>query len=104
MLPGFHVNSDKPRDEYLIPLKITFDNGVIEAVKVDYPKPEDIQVAGSTLSVFTGNFDIAARFKAGVQSQTGAATVTGKLHYQACNESMCFRPSTVEFSVPVQIQ
>src|SRR5207248_11062799 len=30
ILPGFHVNSDKPRDEFLIPLKLSWTNGPLE--------------------------------------------------------------------------
>ena len=44
VLPGFHVNSDKPKDEFLIPLKLTWNPGPLEAGAITYPKPEDIKV------------------------------------------------------------
>ena len=38
--PGFHVNSNTPGDEYLIPLKVTWKStGALEGGQVAYPKP-----------------------------------------------------------------
>src|SRR5689334_20261929 len=34
--PGFHVNSDKPKDEFLIPLKLTW-SGPLQVQKIIYP-------------------------------------------------------------------
>src|SRR4051794_17332138 len=37
---GYHVNSNKPSQEYLIPLKLTWTStGALEGGQVDYPKP-----------------------------------------------------------------
>lgn len=104
VLPGFHVNSDKPRDEFLIPLKLTWTGGPLEATAVSYPKPEEIKVGGQTLVVFTGSFVIRTDFKAPANASPGAIKVTGKLHYQACNSDMCFRPATLEIRLPVVVE
>ncbi len=104
VLPGFHVNSDKPKDEFLIPLKLTWTDGPLEPKSVSYPKPEEIRVGKDMLVVFTGNFGIKTEFKAPERSTPGNATVTGKLRYQACNNEMCFRPASIEVRVPVVIE
>lgn len=104
VLPGFHVNSDKPRDEFLIPLKLTWTGGPLEAKSINYPKPEEIKAAGLTLVVFTGSFAIQTDFKAPPNAAPGPATVTGKLRYQACNSDMCFRPATLDVHLPVIIE
>jgi hypothetical protein len=104
VLPGFHVNSDKPKDEFLIPLKLTWTEGPLESKAVSYPKPEEIQVGGQNLVVFTGSFPIETKFAASSNAAAGAATMTGKLHYQACNSQMCFRPGTIEVHVPVTVE
>src|ERR1039457_1142130 len=44
VLPGFHVNSDKPKDEFIIPLKLTWTPGLLDAKGVEYPKPEEVKV------------------------------------------------------------
>lgn len=104
VLPGFHVNSDRPKDEFLIPLKLTWTDGPLEAKSVNYPKPEEIRVGKDMLAVFTGNFEIHTQFKAPEHSTPGSTTVTGKLRYQACNNEMCFRPASLEVRVPVVIE
>jgi DsbC/DsbD-like thiol-disulfide interchange protein len=103
--PGFHVNSDKPSEEYLIPLSLTWGTtGALEAGKVIYPKPTMETVADKPLSVFTGKFDLVASFKVAANAPAGPGVAAGKLKYQACNSTTCFPPRTVEISVPYQIQ
>jgi DsbC/DsbD-like thiol-disulfide interchange protein len=104
ILPGLHVNSDKPRDEYLIPLKLTWTGGSLETKSVSYPEPEDIKVGNQELSVFTGSFGIQTEFKVPENASPGSTTITGKLRYQACNNEMCFRPSSAEVKLPVVIE
>ncbi|HXR75900.1 MAG TPA: protein-disulfide reductase DsbD domain-containing protein [Bryobacteraceae bacterium] len=101
---GFHVNSDKPRDEFLIPIKLTWTSGPLQTKQISYPKPEDVKVGDDTLSVFTGKFTIDTEFLAPPQAQAGIATMQGKLRYQACDSRSCKRPATVAVQVPVSIQ
>ncbi len=104
VLPGFHVNSDKPKDEFLIPLKLTWTSGPLEAQSFSYPKPEEITVGTQRLLVFTGNFQIQTKFRVPANAPTGAGTMMGKLRYQACNNEMCFRPSAAEVHFAVSIE
>src|SRR3954471_7389278 len=62
---GFHVNSNAPNEEYLIPLKLTWKaTGALEAGQVVYPKPvqEKYEFSEKPLSVFTGKFEVTANF------------------------------------------
>jgi hypothetical protein len=102
--PGFHVNSNKPKDEFLIPLRLTWSPGSVTAESVAYPQGQDIKVGPDTLSVFTGKFTLQTKFRAGSESSALPTSVIGKLHYQACNNQMCFRPATVEVRLPVVVQ
>ena len=103
VLPGFHVNSDKPRDEFLIPLKLTWNAGPLEAKSISYPKPEEMDLNGQKMVVYTGTVPIETQFW-WRKTPKGAATVTGKLKYQACNNQMCFRPATIDVHFPVVIE
>jgi hypothetical protein len=102
--PGFHVNSNHPADEFLIPLKLTWTSGPLQAQSISYPKSEDIKVGNEMLSVFTGEFDLNTRFKAPAGLSPGKAEMSGKLRYQACNNRMCFKPATVQVKLPVVIE
>ncbi len=102
---GYHVNSNTPNDPYLIPLKLSWDKGPIEAGKITFPNPklETFGFSGKPVSVFTGDFDIVTRFKVPRRVKPGAAAIAGKLHYQACNDRMCLPPRTIEVRVPVEV-
>jgi DsbC/DsbD-like thiol-disulfide interchange protein len=104
VLPGFHVNSDHPRDEYLIPLKLSWQDSPLETKTISFPKAEEIQVGNENLLVFTGTFDIRTEFAAPANAPAGETTITGKLRYQACSNQMCFRPSSIEIKLPVNIE
>jgi DsbC/DsbD-like thiol-disulfide interchange protein len=104
VLQGFHVNSDKPRDEFLIPLKLTWNPGPLEVKSIAYPKPEEMDLNGQPMVVYTGTVPIETEFLVAKDAPKGPTTVTGKLKYQACNDHMCFRPATldVHFSAVIE--
>lgn len=103
---GFHANSNTPAEAYLIPLKLTWSPGLLEAVSTRYPKPhmQKYEFSEKPLSVVSGKFEIVTRFKAAANAPSGPGTVTGKLRYQACNDKACFPPKTMEVKLPVAIQ
>jgi hypothetical protein len=98
---GYHVNSNIPADEYLIPLRFTWNEGAAQAGEVTFPKPqmEKYQFSQKPLSVFSGDFKAQTRFKL-----LSTGVVTGKLRYQACNDRACLPPRTVEIKVPVEVR
>ena len=104
---GYHVNSNTPSDDYLIPLKLTWiSTGALEAGAVTYPKPslEKYEFAEKPLSVYTGNFELVANFKVAANAPTGPGAAVGKLRYQACSNKACYQPKTIEITVPYQVQ
>jgi DsbC/DsbD-like thiol-disulfide interchange protein len=103
--PGYHCNSDKPSDEYLIPLKLTWTAVPLEVSEVVYPKPqmEKYSFSKDPLSVYTGDFEIVTKFKVPATAAVGSMVLSGKLRYQACNDRMCLQPKTVDVSLPVDI-
>ena len=103
--PGYHVNSNTPSDDYLIPLRLTWDAGPLEATGFTFPQArmEKYRFSEKPLSVFTGDFQILTRFKVAASAAPGPAMLTGKLRYQACNDSMCLPPKTLDVSLQVEI-
>jgi thiol:disulfide interchange protein DsbD len=103
---GFHVNSNKPNEEYLIPLRLTWEAAPLQVVEVVYPKPrlENYSFSRKPVSVFTGDFDIVTRFKVPAMAPLGPGVLSGKLRYQACTDSMCFPPRIVQVRLPIRIQ
>ena len=104
--PGYHVNSDKPNDDFLIPLRLSWDSGAVETVAVEFPKPviEKSDFSEKPLSVFTGNFEIVTKFQRAPGAVPGPGLLTGKLRYQACNDKMCLPPKSIEVKVPLLVE
>ena len=104
---GYHVNSNQPAEEYLIPLKLTWtEMGALEGGTVTYPKPtqEKYEFSEKPLSVYTGSFDLVANFKVAPKAPAGPGAATGKLRYQACSNRACYPPKTLEITVSYQVQ
>jgi len=103
---GFHVNSNMPGDDYLIPIKLTWNKDPLEAGQVIYPKPQQVKLGFSAnpISVYTGSFELGTRFKAPATAMPGMAFMNGKLRYQACNDKECLPPRTVDVRVTLDIQ
>ena len=104
--PGFHVNSNTPSDEFLIPLRLTWTTQPLQTEQVIFPKPQMEQYKFSTkpLSVFSGTFEIVTRFRAPATAQPGLTVVAGKVRYQACNDRECFQPRTAEVHLTVDVR
>ena len=103
---GYHINSNAPHEAYLIPLRLTWTPAPLAVETVTFPKARDekYQFSEEPLSVFTGNFEIATKFKVPADALSGPSILAGKLRYQACNNTMCFPPKTLEIKLPIEIQ
>jgi hypothetical protein len=107
---GYHVNSNKPTSEYLIPLKLTWTStGALEGGEITYPKPllekfEFSDKPDEPLAVYMGKFDLVAKFKVAANAPAGPGAASGKLKYQACSNKACYPPKTVDVEVGYQVQ
>jgi len=104
---GFHVNSNKPNEEFLIPLKLTWSStGALEGGTITYPTPtqEKYEFSEKPVSIFTGSFNLVANFKVAANAPAGPGIAAGKLRYQACSDKACFPPKTVDVSISYQVQ
>lgn len=100
----FHINSHKPKAEFLIPtvLKLSTPEQLTVA-DLKYPAGEEMAFAFSPdekLSVYSGDFSIDAILKAPASAAAGTYPVKGELRFQACDHSACYPPR----SIPVQFQ
>lgn len=103
--PGYHVNSTRPADEYLIPLKLTWAAEPFTVKAIAFPEPslERYAFSEKPLSVYTGGFDIVTKFHAPAQAPKGEKVITGKLRYQACSNTACYPPRTAEVKITVNL-
>jgi hypothetical protein len=106
--PGFHINSNKPRSEFLIPTRLQLDpQPSLTPGSIAYPPGKDLAFAFSPkekLNVYAGEFTLRAELRAPASTPAGSYKVQGVLRYQACNDRACFPPAKlpVEFEVTVR--
>lgn len=100
---GFHMNSHKPSDQYLIPTTLTPQVPVgIELLDTIYPAGKLEKFAFSPdkpLDVYTGSVTLRLRLKAQSTAPPGSTTIPMTLRYQACNDSSCLPPVKVPVNV-----
>lgn len=102
---GWHINSHEPGLDFLIPTKLEFElpNG-IRVLDVTYPVAVSrrLKFAGDReLKVYEGDFTIRATL-AYESSSTATTGLAALLRYQACNDTICKRPSMLR--VPLEIR
>lgn len=104
--PGYHVNSNKPHEDYLIPLRLTLQPENLTIESIEYPKPHDEKYtfSESPLSVLTGDFEIKVKVKAAETVPPQMQMLTGKLRYQACSDKACLTPKTIDLRVTVDVR
>jgi hypothetical protein len=99
--PGLHINSNAPLSDFLIPTTFSIPAGSgVTLAAATYPAGTLITLPidpSTKLSVYTGNFAIRAR----LVSAAGEHLVQAKLHYQACNDSECLPPKTINVAIDV---
>lgn len=105
--PGYHVNSNKPNSELLIPTSLHLDMPTdISLAKIDYPAGEDKTFPFSPdekLNVYTGDVSVSGMLKSGKDVIPGSYRVHGYLKYQACDDRACYPPAQVPIVFDVQV-
>ena len=105
--PTYHINSNTPKSELLIPTRLLLSPPKELAVsKIQYPAGLDASfpfAPTETLNVYAGRFAITAVVSAPRTTPAGTYHLRGTLRYQACDNRACYPPKQlpVEFEVKV---
>jgi hypothetical protein len=103
---GYHTNAQKPSEDYLIgtSLKLSPPAGVT-VTKTGYPAAQfhKFSFSENPLAVYEGTAKISITMKVDAKTAAGPLTVPGKLTFQACNDSQCLPPSTVDVNIAVEV-
>jgi thiol:disulfide interchange protein DsbD len=93
---GWHVNSHKPSEEYLIATEAHADP--VRGVRFGEPRYPDgvmkkFSFSPKPLSVYEGSFTIEIP----LELEGAAPTISGRVDFQACNDTTCLAPASVAF-------
>ncbi len=104
---GFHINSNTPKSEFLIPTALKMDLPTdIVLGKIDYPAGKDLAFPFSPdekLNVYSGDFTINVAVHPLSSVSPGKYIMRGVLRYQACDNAQCFPPKTLPVNFDVKV-
>ena len=104
---GFHINSNTPKSEFLIPTALKMDLPTdIVLGKIEYPAGKDLTFPFSPdekLNVYSGDFTINVAVRPLSSVTAGKYIMRGVLRYQACDNAQCFPPKTLPVNFEVRV-
>lgn len=104
---GFHINSNTPKSEFLIPTTLKMDVPTdIVLGKIDYPAGTDMSFPFSPdemLNVYNGDFTVSVAVHPLHSVVPGKYVMHGVLRFQACDNAQCFPPKTLPVSFEVKV-
>jgi len=104
---GYHVNSNKPSEEFMIPTALHMDATTdIVIGRIYYPDGQNVAfdfAPDQKLSVYSGTFTVGVTVRPLHTVPPGKYAMRGSLKYQACDNRACYPPKQlpVEFEVRV---
>jgi thiol:disulfide interchange protein DsbD len=98
---GWHINSDQPLEDYLIPTKIKFDErSGISFGRIQYLEPElkKLSFSDTKMAVYEGRIYARTTITISPTIEDSEIKLSGKLYYQACNDKSCLAPAEYYFA------
>ncbi len=106
VLGEWHINSNKPKEDFLIPteLKITSDESLQQS-EIIYPEAHNIKFDFSDvpLSVFENEFYIFTTVKIPRNTQLGKKKLFVEFTYQGCNNVTCMPPNSEVDTITINV-
>jgi DsbC/DsbD-like thiol-disulfide interchange protein len=114
--PGWHVYG-KPLPGNYQSLELTFTSPLIDEQSLELPEPRPVKLEalGETLPVYESSVTahgklgirwsppMPAPFLKGEMIKPGPYEIKGTLRFQACSDTVCEPPQTIEFSLPLTV-
>ena len=94
MKDGWHINSNKPLEEYFIPTALTLPNGPLANAKFPKPIEKKLKFNGTPLSLYEGHLVLEDALPDTVSTEAQVLT----LDIQACSDQICLEPESLSFS------
>jgi thiol:disulfide interchange protein DsbD len=103
---SWHINSNKPKDEFLIPTTILIeDTSNFNLLKIVYPEAREYKLDFSSIPVLAweGKVLFGALVKTPLDIAPGDYELIIDLEYQACNNTTCLPPTSVKDTLLITI-
>jgi len=104
---GYHVNSNKPLEKFLIPtqLKIEAPSGVRVGPTL-YPRAlvRSLKFSKNRVAVFEGRTTIGFTITVPASFPANSVELKVRLRYQSCNDDVCFPPQSKDLSLWLNVE
>lgn len=104
---GFHINSNHPKDEFLLPTQLKLDPpSDVVISKLQYPQGQDYSFSfapDQKLNVYSGDFTVQGMVSTTSRAPKGTYRVHGTLSYQACDNAACYPPKRLPVAFDVRV-
>jgi uncharacterized protein YcnI len=104
---GFHMNSHKPTDPYLIATTLTPQLPAgFDITDTIYPEGHQEKFSFSQnkpLNVYTGKVILRLKLAAHADTALGKTTIPITLRYQACNDTTCLQPVKIPVDAEFEV-
>lgn len=102
--PGWHINSDKPLKDFLIPAKL--EAGQIDGITISdirFPEPHTVQLLGEPMSVYERTVTVFFKVNLGELMEDGDYKIPLEFSYQPCNDRECRAPNSVTANLNITV-
>jgi thiol:disulfide interchange protein DsbD len=104
IVPGWHINSAQPREDWLIAAKLAFDSiNYLTPHSIAYPPAKKALLAGDTMSVYDGQIIVRFALTVAEQTPAGEYPIPVRFTYQPCDNRECRAPQTVTRNLKVTV-
>ena len=103
---GYHINSNRPLESYLIAtsVKVEPENGLRAGV-ISYPRPllRTFQFSKKQLSVYEGQARLKFNVTVPANYADDSAKVKARVRLQSCNDEVCFPPKSYDVNLKIDV-
>jgi len=102
---GWHVNSNLPQQEYLVPTLLVVKGTVpLETGDIAWPSAHEIELGGDRLRVYSGRLQGTIPVTIGSEAPAGAGQISVALRFQACDDTSCLAPDRMVLMLPITVE
>ena len=99
---GWHINANKPLDEYLTPTTVTLDSSkYFKILNVKYPAPQykKLDFSDKLLALYVEQATVEFTLKIIKPGEVPGGKFKGEVGYQPCNNQTCLFPVKKDFYI-----
>jgi DsbC/DsbD-like thiol-disulfide interchange protein len=102
--PKMHVYAPGAKD--YVPIVLELNSPGVKAGKLAYPKPEDwyFEPTKEHVPVYSSPFRLTQDVTIASTAKPGTFYVTGVLKYQACDDTICYNPTTEPIAWTINVR